>query len=480
MLISTVLVLGMSPALALFEAGMLRSKNTLSVITQVLSGIIALSVIWVLFGYSLTFGEDAAGFIGNFNEGLWIHVSYYRCSVHAPTIPAACYALFQMMFAVITPLLMTGAFAERMKFRVYFIFVIVWEIFVYYPVAHWIWGGGWLQKWGALDFAGGIVVHTTAGAGALVSAILMGPRAEFHDFHGEFPPSSLPLAAVGLGLLWIGWFGFNGGSALVAGNVAVSAVVSTQIGGSVSACVWLLLAWWRGAPTSTALMNGALAGLAGITPATGYIGNGASLILGLILGVCSYFGAHILKHKWHIDDALEVSMVHGLTGVIGSLAIGFFADTNVNGGGGNGVWFGGKMLLLYQFVAIIVAAAWAGAWTFIWLKVLDKVFGGIRISEHDERIGMDWAEHKEVAYHKLHVLEEQQTTVLPNGATDATTTYALSEPFLNSDILPPHNDDYRRSPDSPAFGRASRIMATQVNATHLNIPTHLTVQGGRP
>ena len=408
LLTSTALVLTMSPALAMFEAGLLRSKSTLSIFTQIYSGIIVLGVLWFVVGYSLTFGESAQ-VIGNpLQHALFIDVSYSEPSIHAPDIPAAAFAIFQMMFAVITPLLITGSYAERMPFKVFLVFSVAFSVLVYYPTAHSVWGQGFLMRWGVLDFAGGICVHTTAGVSSLVVAVMIGKRKDFAYYVGEFPPSNLPLAGIGCGLLWLGWTGFNGGSALNGGSVAVSACVSTQIGAVSSGFVWLVLSMWRGKPACSALMNGLLAGLAGITPASGYINSPASLLLGAILGFCSYWAVQLQKHKLGVDDALDVSAVHGLTGMIGSIYIGFFSSVDVNADGANGLVYGGGVrLLLCQVAAVALAAVWSAVVTFVLLLICQYTFaGGIRVSEDEEEVGLDWAHHGEIAYHKLHVLVE--------------------------------------------------------------------------
>lgn len=399
-LVATILVLGMMPALAFFEGGLLRSKNTLSFITQIFSGIVALGFLWDIFGYSLVFGTDHGGVIGSYEHFLLLGVDYWKCSPHAPYIPAACFALFQMMFATITPLLMTGAYAERIKWKSAFFLTVMWEIFIFYPVAHWIWGGGWLQKMDVLDFAGGIVIHTSAGAGSLVIALMLGRRKHFNKYHGEFPPSNLPMAALGAALLWMGWFGFNAGSALRAGSVAVSAVASTQIAACSSGIVWLFISWAKNKPSTVALLNGVIAGLAGITPASGYVDSQASIIIGLILGFGSYFSVWLLKHKLRIDDALDVSSVHGVTGVIGSIAIGFCAQKSLNPDGFDGVIYGNPRQLGVQTLAVVVVAAYAGVGTFIICWIIDKTFG-LKISPEKEEEGLDITEHKEFAYHNL-------------------------------------------------------------------------------
>eukprot|EP00455_Lapot_gusevi_P044497 TRINITY_DN5566_c0_g1_i1.p1 TRINITY_DN5566_c0_g1~~TRINITY_DN5566_c0_g1_i1.p1 ORF type:complete len:477 (-),score=172.07 TRINITY_DN5566_c0_g1_i1:77-1507(-) len=400
-LVSTVLVLGMMPALALFEAGLLRSKNTLSIATQIIGGLTVLAFMWNVFGFSLVYSTTVGGIIGNLDNVLLINVSYSDCNPRlSKNIPIAAFAAFQMMFACITPLLMTGAYAERLKFKAFMMITVLWEIFVFYPIAHWIWGGGWLGALGVMDFAGGIVIHVSAGIGALVLAIMVGHRHEFEKYHGEFPPSNLPLAVLGAALLWMGWFGFNAGSALSASAVAVSAVASTQIAACVSGIVWLALSWIRDRPSCVALINGVIAGLAGVTPASGYISSESTLVLGLILGVASFYGVVLMKHKLHIDDALDVSSVHGLTGLIGSIFIGFCSETRLNPIAANGVVFGGGRLLWVQLVGVIVVLVYAAVVTYL-IGLVTQHFVGLRITIEEEISGLDMVEHAEFAYHKL-------------------------------------------------------------------------------
>eukprot|EP00758_Cryptobia_borreli_P002827 Tbor_TRINITY_DN3325_c0_g1::TRINITY_DN3325_c0_g1_i1::g.23535::m.23535/K03320/amt, AMT, MEP; ammonium transporter, Amt family len=331
MLISTVLVLGMLPGLAFFEAGLLRSKNTISISVQIFSGMTVLCTMWIAFGYSLSFSEGNA-FIGDFRNAGLLKVSYVDCYV-GTVIPSALHALFQMMFAAITPLLMTGAFAERLAWRPFIILMVCWEILVYYPVCHWMWGvDGWLLKMGAQDFAGGIVIHVTAGASSLVSVLMLGRRHDFHKHRGEAPYSSLPIACIGAALLWTGWFGFNGGSTFAAGELAVRVVINSQVAASVCSCCFLIVSLVRkGRPSMIQILNGAIAGLAGITPCAGYVSLGPVFGCAFVLAVTAQASMWLVKHKLQIDDALDVSCVHGVPGLIGALWSGFFADISVGG-----------------------------------------------------------------------------------------------------------------------------------------------------
>lgn len=394
-LISTVLVLGMMPGLGFFEAGLLRSKNTTSIMIQIFSGASVLSVLWVLFGYSITLGSNTnGGFIGNFNRALFVGMGYSDC-YGSTVIPEALYALFQMMFAMITPLLMTGAYAERLAYRPFIIFTVCWEILVYYPVAHWIWGpGGWLNNMGAQDFAGGIVIHTTAGVSSLVACMMLGRRNDFDAHHGEAPYSSLPLASIGASMLWTGWFGFNGGSALQAGRGAVHAVMNSQVAAATCATIFVMYHMFRtGKASLLQCINGAIAGLAGITPASGYITVPSAIVLAIILAVCAQISIFILKHKLKIDDALDVSSVHGVPGLVGALFIGFCGDASV--AGANGIVMGGSGKLLgVQLLACLVTAVWSAVWTFLIFRGV-SLFYHLRVDDHGERVGLDAAQHNE-------------------------------------------------------------------------------------
>jgi Amt family ammonium transporter len=315
------------------------------------------------------------------------------------------------MFATITPLLMTGSFADRMTFKSWIIFCVAWEILVYYPLAHWIWGKGWLSPFGdiitrkgegVIDFAGGIVIHTSAGTGAFVGALILGKRRGFVEYnYGKFPMSSLPLSLVGVCFLWLGWFGFNAGSALSSGTTTAIAVINTHIAACVSGSIWLFGAWIKHTPSLVETVNGAVAGLAGITPASGFIGVDAALIISVVLGLASFFAVPLLKEKLHVDDALDVTVVHGLTGIIGSFAIGIAASKEYNKFGMNGWIRDNPSQMAQQLLGIAVAMFLGGFWTWAILKILEKTIG-IRVSPEVEDAGLDFAEHGELAYETLH------------------------------------------------------------------------------
>jgi Amt family ammonium transporter len=301
-----------------------------------------------------------------------------------------------MMFAVITPLLITGAFAERLKWSSFLIFIIAWSLIVYYPLAHWVWGKGWLAKLGVFDFAGGIVIHTSAGMGSLAAALVLGRRRDFGP--DIMVPHNIPLAVLGAALLWIGWFGFNAGSALASGSLAANTLLVSHIASATSATVWILLSWKRSKKASTtAVINGAVAGLAGVTPAAGYITAQSSFFLGIVLGLVSYYAILLLKEHWKIDDALDVSSVHGITGIVGSLAIGLVATSFVNPNGPTGLFYGNPMQLAIQAVGIAVAAALGFVGTIVIMKIINRTIG-LRVEEHEEDIGLDIAQHAERAY----------------------------------------------------------------------------------
>jgi ammonium transporter, Amt family len=396
MLISTGLVMMMTPALGFFEAGMLRLKNSLSVIMQTMFGLALLSVLWFIVGFSLVFAPDISGIIGNLSWVFFDNVPFSDSVKWAPTIPGVTFGTYQMMFAVITPLLITGAFADRMRWSAFFIFVVVWSLVIYYPLAHWVWGGGWLAQLGVFDFAGGIVIHTSAGMASLAAALVLGRRKNYGP--QIMVPHNIPLAAIGGALLWLGWFGFNAGSALASGALAANALLVTQIGASTCALVWVFLSWKRnGKPTITAMINGAISGLAGVTPAAGFISGQHSFILGIVLGFASYYGIVLLKERLKIDDALDVSSVHGITGIVGSLSIGVFASQVINPAGPVGWLYGNPMQLVIQAFGVGVAALMGFVGTLIILKIIDYVVG-LKVNEEEEDLGLDISQHAEAAY----------------------------------------------------------------------------------
>ncbi|MFZ0696472.1 MAG: ammonium transporter [Nitrososphaeraceae archaeon] len=396
MLISTGLVMLMTPALGFFEAGLIRSKNALSVIVQTFAGIAILSALWFILGFSLVFAPSQGGIIGGYHWLFFNDVPMNESLDYAPTIPGVSFASFQMMFAVITPLLITGAFAERMKWSSFFVFIIAWSIFIYYPLAHWIWGRGWLADLGVFDFAGGIVIHTSAGLGSLAAALVLGRRRNFGP--DIMVPHNIPLAVLGASLLWIGWFGFNAGSALASGALAANTLLVTHIASATSAIVWILLSWKRaGKPSTTAAINGAVAGLAGVTPASGFITAQSSFFLGIVLGFASYYGILLLKERLKIDDALDVSSVHGITGIIGSIAIGLIATTVVNPSGPDGLLSGNAMQLAIQALGVAVAAILGFVGTTVIMKIIDKTIG-LKVQSEEEEIGLDITQHAERAY----------------------------------------------------------------------------------
>jgi Amt family ammonium transporter len=396
MLISTGLVMLMTPALGFFEAGLIRSKNSLSVLVQTFSGLAILSALWFILGFTLVFSPSHSGIIGGFDWVFFRDVPVNDSLDYAPTIPGITFASFQMMFAVITPLLITGAFAERLKWSSFFVFIIAWSILVYYPLAHWVWGRGWLADLGVFDFAGGIVIHTSAGLASVAAALVLGRRRNFGP--DIMVPHNIPLAVLGASLLWIGWFGFNAGSALASGGLAANTLLVTHIGSATSAIVWLFLSWKRaGKPSTTAVINGAVSGLAGVTPAAGFITAQTSFLLGIVLGFASYYGILLIKERLKIDDALDVSSVHGITGIVGSIAIGLVATTIINPAGPNGLLYGNSTQLAVQALGVAIAAVLAFVGTILIMRVIDMTIG-LKVKSEEEEIGLDITQHAERAY----------------------------------------------------------------------------------
>ena len=397
MLIAGCLVLLMIPALGLFESGLLRKKNVVSIFMQIFFGMSLLSVMWFVFGFSLSFGPSTTGVIGNLDWSFLKGIPWDApLEQYAPSIPGVLFVKFQLMFACITPLLLTGTIAERMKFSSFIIFISAWSMLIYYPIVNMVWGGGWLAQLGVVDFAGGIVIHTTVGMAALAAALVLGKRRGFGPAINI--PHSIPLAVLGSSLLWLGWFGFNAGSALAAGGVAGNTVIVTHLASSVSALIWAGLSWMRtGKPSIVATINGAIAGLAGITPASGYISVEHAFVLAIAIGILSYGGVILLRDKLKIDDALDVSSVHGIAGIVGALGIGIFASTLINPSGVDGLLFGNYDQIWIQSVGIAVAAAMGFGGTWILLQLIKNLIG-IRVEPEAEDIGLDLSEHAEQAY----------------------------------------------------------------------------------
>jgi Amt family ammonium transporter len=395
-LASAALVLAMIvPGLALFYGGLVRSKNVLGTIMHSFIILCVVTILWVVVGYSLAFGPDKLGIIGGLE---WIGLAGVGVEPnpnYGPTIPHQAFMIFQLMFASITPALITGAVAERMKFSALLLFAAFWSLLIYCPLAHWIWGGGWLARLHALDFAGGAVVHISSGFAALVCAIMLGQRRGYGTDY--MAPHNLPLTLLGTGLLWFGWFGFNGGSALGANSVAVSAFLATHTAAAAAALTWLAVEWLhRGTPTVLGVASGAVAGLATVTPASGYIGPFSALLIGMVAGAISY-AAIIYKAKLGYDDSLDVVGIHGVGGVIGILATGVFASKAVNPAGEDGLLFGhpGQLGIQGLTVAVTVVFSLVGTWAI--LKLIDRAVG-LRVSSEEEALGLDLSQHNERAY----------------------------------------------------------------------------------
>ena len=395
-LASAALVMLMTPALGFFYGGLVRRKNVLSIIMRSLVSLAIVSIIWVLWGYSLAFGPDRLGLIGGHEWLGFAGVGAAPSLTYAATVPHEAYAIFQLMFAAITPALITGAFADRMKFRTYVAFLMIWSTLVYVPVAHWVWGaGGWLHKLGALDFAGGTVVHVNAGVAALAAALVIGKRKGF----GRDPmlPHNIPYVVIGTTLLWFGWFGFNAGSALTSGAVAANAFLATHLGASAAAVSWLSLDWLtKGRPSVVGTCTGAVAGLVAITPASGFVDPPAAILIGAGAAVVCYL-AVLLKARSGLDDALDVWGVHGVGGTFGALMTGVFATTLVNPNGGNGLIHGNPSQLGVQAVAVGVVWLYTFVLTFLILKLLDRTLT-LKVDEKEEALGLDVAQHGEEAY----------------------------------------------------------------------------------
>jgi Amt family ammonium transporter len=396
LLISSALVMLMTPGLALFYGGMVRRKNVLSTIMMSFAFLGLVGLLWVLYGYSLSFGTDHAGIIGGFNFLGLNNVGQDPSATYATTTPHLAFMIFQAMFAIITVALFTGAIVERVKFGSLLVFSTLWLTIVYLPTAHWVWGsGGWLAKLGVLDFAGGTVVHINAGVSALALVMLLGRRGGFPNDSME--PNNIPMVVLGAGLLWFGWFGFNAGSALTSGGLASSAFVATNIAAAAAAFTWMIISWIHKRPTVLGTVTGAVVGLVAITPAAGYVTPLAGIAIGAIAAIISYYGMLLLKIKRGVDDSLDVFACHGLGGIWGALATGIFATVSVNSAGADGVIMGNWIQLAKQLVGVLSVGGFAFVATLGIGKLVDKVMG-LRVSQVEETVGLDVSQHGERAY----------------------------------------------------------------------------------
>ncbi len=395
-LVSSALVLLMTPGLAFFYGGMVRKKNILSILMQCFIILCVLSIQWVLFGYSLSF-HPGNGFWGGFGWSGLNGVGLEPYATYAGTIPHQAFMIFQAMFAIITPALIIGAFAERMKFSAFLIFTMLWATFVYDPLCHWVWGaGGWLHNLGTLDFAGGTVVHINAGIAALVTAIVIGRR---KNLDSNLPtPHNLPFVVLGTALLWFGWFGFNAGSALAANGLAVNAFVTTNSAAAAAGLSWALLEWFRnGKPTMFGVASGAVAGLVAVTPAAGFVNALSAIVIGLLVSVFCFIAVSIIKPKLGYDDSLDAFGVHCIGGIWGALATGLFASKAVNSAGANGLFLGNPKQFLIQLLAVAATIVYTLVLTLVIYKIVDALIG-IRVDEEEELIGLDLTQHRERAY----------------------------------------------------------------------------------
>ncbi len=398
MLMSTALVMLMTaPGLAFFYGGLVRRKNVLATMMQSFFVLCLLSIQWILWGYSLAFGPDIGHFIGSF---AWVGLKGVGMAPnpdYAATIPHLLFMAYQMMFAVITPALITGAFAERMKFSTYVIFTLLWATLVYDPVCHWVWGsGGWLRNMGALDFAGGTVVHVSSGISALVCALILGKRRGYGK--EPMPPHNLPLTILGAALLWFGWFGFNAGSALGANELAVWAFIATNTAAAAAGLTWMFIEWKViGKPTILGGATGAVAGLVAVTPAAGFVSPISAIFIGIIVSIVCYTAVAVVKQKLAYDDSLDAFGVHGVGGTTGALLTGLFAQKIINGAGNDGLFFGNPSLLVTQAIGVVATMIYSVVVTIILLKVLDATMG-LRVPATEEVVGLDITQHEESAY----------------------------------------------------------------------------------
>ena len=395
--LAAAMVFVMIPGLSLFYGGMARKKNALNTMMMSFILISLIGIEWILVGFSMAFGTDLGHFIGALNFVGFTGVGSAPNSAYAGTIPFALFGLYQMMFAIITPALFSGAVAGRMRYPAYIAFALIWSVLVYNPLAHWVWGaGGWLKNLGVLDFAGGIVVHISAGIAALVAAFVLGARKGYKVT--SFLPHNIPLTVIGTGLLWFGWFGFNGGSALAANGIAINAALVTNTSAAAALLSWVVVeCFHRGKPTVMGALTGAVVGLAAITPAAGYVNAGCAVIIGLIASPLSYFFVSFVKFRLGYDDALDVFGCHGVGCIWGVLATGLFASKAVNPQGANGLFYGNPAQLGIQAIGVVTAVAFSGVLSFVILKALSLVLR-LRENAEDESDGMDITQHGETAY----------------------------------------------------------------------------------
>lgn len=389
------LVLLMTPALALFYGGMVRKKNLLSTLTLSFIFMALISVQWVIYGYSLSFGADIRGLIGGLNYLGFMGVDAPPNAAYSATIPHGLFASFQMMFAIITPALITGAFVERIKFKAFLLFGLLWATFVYDPLCHWVWGqGGWLREMGVLDFAGGTVVHIAAGFSALAFAMVIGPRKGF----GKSPmePNNIPLTVLGAGLLWVGWFGFNAGSALGANGVAVNALITTNTSAAMAGLVWMMLSSLDGRPSTLGIATGMVVGLAAVTPAAGFVTPLTALCIGAIAAPLSYYSMR-LRDRRNVDESLDVWACHGMASTWGMIAAGLFATVTVNSSGANGLFLGNPKQLGIQALAVVVTIVFSFCSTYVIAKLLHWSIG-LRVTPMEEEVGLDISSHGERSY----------------------------------------------------------------------------------
>ncbi|MBI2070412.1 MAG: ammonium transporter [Elusimicrobia bacterium] len=395
-LLSTALVMLMTPGLGLFYGGMVRRKNVIGTILQSLMAVPLIGIQWVLWGYSLAFGPDIKGFIGSLDWFGLTGVGLEPNADYAATIPHQAFMIYQAMFAVITPALITGAFAERIKFKSFLVFSVLWATFVYDILAHWVWGaGGWLKNMGALDFAGGNVVHISSGLSALAAALFIGKRKDYGQ--EGLQAHNVTMTLLGAGLLWFGWFGFNAGSALSANGLSTAAFVTTNTAAAAATISWLFAEWWRqGKPTALGAASGAVAGLVAITPAAGFVTPLSALAIGAIAGILCY-GAIRVKAKLGYDDSLDAFGIHGIGGIWGALATGLFATKTINANGANGLFYGNPHQLYVQAVSVLACGAFAFIMSWMMFKAIDAVIG-LRVGEEEEEIGLDLTQHGEAGY----------------------------------------------------------------------------------